>query len=342
MKTVRMVLVAFLVLILFTGCAPEERNYYTGTVESERFSVMTSLSGQIVEILVKEGDTVSSGDVIATLKTDKLEIEVERLNANLNAAQADLERILKGAREEEVNQIRQQIEQQKDQIAILQDQLNYAFDNHETIETLYQSGAAPKKQLDDAKLAKDNAVSMRDQAKSQKAFLVEQLNLVLGGATEEEVAAAQSRVEMVKWSIESVKESMKDAVLYANVDGAVERINYKVGEQYKMMTNFAEISDVSNLKVRIYVAEMNMHQANINDIVAIKVDYDPSVTLDGTIEYIASDGEFTPKNLESRENRQEVVYETRINLGSGDGKLKPGMLVDVYLEDTEPGDDVNE
>ncbi|GKT30823.1 efflux RND transporter periplasmic adaptor subunit, partial [Aduncisulcus paluster] len=75
----------------------------------------------------------------------------------------------------------------------------------------------------------------------------------------------------------------------------------------------------------------------IGDMVKIKVDFDAGLDLTGTVEYISSEGEFTPKNLESKENRQEVVYETRIRIDNPDGRLKPGMLVDIYL-----GDDLND
>ncbi len=104
-----------------------------------------------------------------------------------------------------------------------------------------------------------------------------------------------------------------------------------------MTSKFAEIADTETLNVRIYVEEMNLHKVQIGGEVLIKVDYDEALELNGVVEFVSSDGEFTPKNLESKENRQEVVYETRVRIRNTDGKLKPGMLVDIYL-----GDDVNE
>lgn len=332
-----LVFVALLIGTLLSACHAEEINYYTGTVENDRYTAMTSMSGEIVEVYVKEGDTVSYGDEIARLDIGALEIEKKRLEAVLAGAEADLARVLKGAREEEVNQIKQQIEQQKDQIAILQDQLNHAFDNYDTIKNLYDSGAASKQQLDDAELLKANSISKRDQAKSQRSLLEESLSLLLQGATEEELLAAQSRVDTAMWAVESVVDKMNDALISANHDGTVETIYFNIGEQYPVTSKFAQIADSNNLKVRIYVEEMNLHKVQIGDQVLIKVDYDQSLELFGTVEFVSSEGEFTPKNLESKENRQEVVYETRIRIDNTDGKLKPGMLVDIYL-----GDDVNE
>lgn len=337
MKKIRLLILLLALVMSTTACHSEVINYYTGTVESDRYSAMTSYSGEITEVYIEEGDQVEYGQKLAQLDTSELSIEIKRLEAIVSGAEADLERILKGAREEEVNQIRQQIEQQKDQIAILQDQLNHAYDNHETMKSLFESGATSKKQLDDAKLVLDNAISKRDQAKSQKTLLEENLSLVLEGATEEELLSAQSRVDSAKWSVESIKRKMEDAVITANHDGVIEAIYFNRGEQYSMTSKFAEITDISQLKLKIYVEEMNLHRVSTGDLVNIKVDYDPEARISGIVEFISSDGEFTPKNLESKENRQEVVYEVRIRIDNPDGKLKPGMLVDVYL-----GDDMNE
>ena len=327
-----------LVVCLFlTACHTETINYYTGTVESDRYTAMTSLSGEVVAVYVEEGDQVKQGELLALIDTSALEIEKKRLESVLAGSEADLAQILKGAREEEVNQIRQQIEQQKDQIAILQDQLNHTFADYDTIKSLYDSGAATKNELDDAELLKMNAISKRDQAKSQKALLEENLNLVLQGATEEEVLSAQSRVDSAKWAVESVVDKMSNAQIRANHDGIIETIYFNLGEEYPMMSKFADITDAETLKVRIFVEELNLHKVAVGSEVTLKVDYDESLKLKGIVEFMSSEGEFTPKNLESKENRQEVVYETRVRINNTDGKLRPGMLIDIYL-----GDDIND
>lgn len=326
-----------ILLLMLSACHAEPASYYTGTIESDQFNAMTSQSGEVVSIQVEEGDFVEVGDIIATLDTDALDIEINRLNALLTGAEADLARILKGAREEEVNQIHQQIEQQKDQIQILQDQLNHAFDSYNTVKSLYDSGAAPKKQLDDARLVKDNAITKRDQAKAQRKLLEEQLNLILQGATEEELLSAQSRVDSAKWSITAIEDRKENTIIFANHQGVIETIYFNTGESYPAMSKMAKIIDLKDLSIRIYVEEKNLHRVKVGDTVDIKVDFDESLALEGTIEFISSVGEFTPKNLESKENRQEVVYETRVRVKNTDGLLKPGMLVDIYL-----GDDANE
>jgi len=323
--------------LLLGACHAEPVNYYTGTVESDRYTAMTTHSGEITEILVDEGDLVKTGDMIASLDTESLDIEIQRLSALLAGAQADLAKVLKGAREEEVNQIYRQIEQQKDQIEIFQDQLNHAFDSYNTVKTLVDSGAAPKKDLDDAQLIKDNAVTKRDQAKAQKGLLEEQLSLILQGATEEEMLSAQSRVDSAKWAVASIEKKKKDAKILANHDGVVESLYFNEGEQYTALSKMAQIIDIELIKVRIYIEEKNLNQVQVGDKVTVKVDYDTSLNLEGVVEFMSSSGEFTPKNLESKENRQEVVYETRIRINNADRLLKPGMLVDIYL-----GDDVNE
>ncbi len=321
-----------LLIMIVSGCTAEKTNYYTGTIENDHFSAMTSISGKILEVNVEEGDHIKAGTLIAKLDTKLLNIELDRLKANLKIANANLDHLFNGTRDEELNQIHQQINQQKKQIGILQEQLNHSVDSYNKSKALFESGAVSAQDLDNSKLAKDSAILKRDQANSQKKLLEEKLALALEGATDEQLEAAQAQVEMAEFAIEAVRENINNSKIEASQSGVVENVFYNLGEQYQMMSKFAKIADVDNLKVRIYVEELNMHKISVGDKIQVKVDYDPTAVIEGVVEFISSEGEFTPKNLESRENRQEVVYETRIRIAQAGSELKPGMLVDVYLE----------
>lgn len=332
-RALKLILAWVLALTITTGCTAQTADYYTGTVESDKYGVMTSVSGEVEEIYIDEGTTVNVGDKIACLDTQALSIEKKRLEAVLAGAQADMDRVLKGARQEEINQIYQQIAQQDDQVMILKDQLSHTSDTYDKTNKLFESGAASKQQLDDTALAKDNATSRLEQASAQRRLLKEQLNLVLEGATEEEVLAAKSRVEAAQWAVEAVQDKISNAVITAKHSGTIDTLYFNKGEQYVALSKFADIVDLENTTVRIYVEEKNLHRVEVGGQVRVGVDYDTSLNLVGHIEYVASEGEFTPKNLESKENRQEVVYEIRIRIEDEDRVLKPGMLVDVFLGD---------
>ncbi len=334
---VRILAVAFTLMIMLAGCRVEKVDYYTGTVEGDKYAVMTSVSGEIEAVYVKEGDRVEEGQKIAQLDTDALEIEKMRLEAVLEGAQADLRNIANGAREEEINQIYQQIAQQEDQIGILKDQYNHVEDAYVKMTRLFESGAASQQQKDDAKLAKGNAALMLEQARAQKKLLDENLALVLEGATEEELLSAKSRVESAKWAVAAVEDKIQSATITAKHSGTIETVYLNAGEQYAVSAKIADIVDLQVLNIRIYVEEKNLQHVKVGDAVLVKVDYDSTFETSGIVEFIASEGEFTPKNLETKENRQEVVYEVRIRLEDTSQVLKPGMLVDAYL-----GDDDNE
>ncbi len=332
-RVLKLILAGTLILSIMTACTAQIPNYYTGTVESDKYGVMTSVSGEIEEIYIDEGQTVSPGDKIGRLDTEALSIEKKRLEAVLAGAQADLDRILKGARQEEINQIYQQIAQQDDQVMILKDQLRHVSDTYDKTSKLFESGAASRQELDDTALAKDNATSRLEQASAQRSLLKEQLNLVLEGATEEEVLSAKSRVEAAHWAVAAVQDKISNAEITAKHKGTVETLYFNEGEQYAALNKFADIVDLESTTVRIYVEEKNLHRVEVGGEVRVGVDYDTTLKLVGQIEYVASEGEFTPKNLESKENRQEVVYEVRIRIVDENHALKPGMLVDVYLGD---------
>lgn len=329
----KIAILAVAILAFGAGCQKDMEVYYTGTVESDSYFAMNSVSGQIVDMTVNEGDTVQAGTVLARIDSTSLLIERDRLEAGRRAAEAELEQLVSGARSEEINQIRKQIDQQQEQISIMREQWAYSKDQLEKTKKLFDGGAVSEQALLDIRLASDNAARQVDQAIAQKSVLEEKLNLLLDGATREQLAAAKARVDMAEQSIALVDAQLKRTEIVAVRPGVVESVYFSLGEQYPAMAKLMKVTEMDSMEVTVFIEEKNLHSISIGDSVQMRLDYDPERVLTGRIEYISSVGEFTPKNLESRENRQEVVYETRIRVDKTDKGLKPGMLVDVYLGD---------
>lgn len=329
----KIIILAVAILVFGAGCQKDTEVYYTGTVESDSYFAMNSVSGQIVDMTVNEGDSVQAGTVLARIDSTSLLIERDRLEAARRAAVAELDQLVSGARSEEINQIRKQIDQQQEQISIMREQWAYSKDQLEKTRQLFDGGAVSEQALIDVRLTSDNAARQLDQAVSQKSVLEEKLNLLLGGATREQLAAAKARVDMAEQSIALIEAQLKRTEIIAVRPGVVESVYFSLGEQYPAMAKLMKVSEMGSLEVTVFIEEKNLHSISVGDSVHMRLDYDPERVLTGRIEFISSEGEFTPKNLESRENRQEVVYETRIRVDKTDKGLKPGMLVDVYIGD---------
>ncbi|AHM55998.1 ABC-type multidrug transport system, ATPase c omponent [Peptoclostridium acidaminophilum DSM 3953] len=323
------------ILFIFSACQSSDLDYYTGSVESDSYSVSTEVGGIIEEIYVKEGDTVKKGDKLARINVDSLRLELGRLQAQSGASKAALDKTFKGSRSEEIEKARIQVNQQETVVSSNQQDYNYRLENHNTIAQLYESDAASEQSLKDSKAVLDAASSKLESSRQQLAYLREQLQLVQNGSTKEDIDISKSNLDAAQWSIKSLEDNIAKEFVYANSDGVIESLNYLGGEYAPIFTRIANINNLSNLWVKIYVEEKNLGNVKLGKEVTMDAGLDGADSIKGKVVYIASEGEFTPKNIESKENKQEIVYEVKIKVLDHIDAVKPGVLVDVYLGDSK-------
>jgi HlyD family secretion protein len=327
-------LVGAFTILLLTGCTAQSEAIYTGTLEAEEYTISSEVGGVILMVHVENGDQVEKGDLLAEVDSSALELEIKRLEANARSIEAQLARLVKGARSEELNQIDLQILQQEEAISTLQQQYNFALDQYEDSIALHEQGAVSDQHLKEAKLKKDNNSNILEQAIKQKAVLLQKQSLMIVGATEDEINVLKSQLDAANWAIESAQDRINKTQLIATVDGVIEWVQYNPGEIYKPLTPMMTLLEEGPLWAKIFVEEQNLYQVNVGDELDIVVPH-MEKPIKGKVVYIASQGEFTPKNTESRENRQEVVYEVKLELDSMDQQLKPGMLIDTFLNEVD-------
>lgn len=328
---IRVFALALIMVFAFSGCAKEERDYYTGSVESERVNVSAEVGGRIEKIYVSEGQSLKKGDLVCKIDSKDLELEKNRLESILEGSKSSLEKTKRGNRSEEIRKVRIQVDQQEKVIKSKLDEYNFKFDNFKKIESLFKEGGVSKQEYDNAVLQKDLSFSAHEAAKLQLKYLKEQLSLLQSGATKEDIEVSKSNYDASYWALKSVESRIEKTTIYANRDGVIQSINYDEGEVVQNYASIMAIEDVEKLWVKIYVEEKNLYKANLSDMVVLKVDYDENAKIEGRIVYISPRGEFTPKNIESKESKQEIVYQTKIDIIGGREFVKAGSLVDVYL-----------
>lgn len=323
------------VLFVLSACQSSNLDYYTGSVESDSYSVSTEVGGIVEEIFVKEGDAVKKGDKLARINVDSLKLELGRLKAQSGASKAALDKTVKGSRSEEIDKARIQVSQQEAVVSGNQQDYNYRLESYNTIAQLYDSDATSEQSLKDAKAALDASAAKLESSRRQLSYLQEQLRLVQNGSTQEDINVSRSNLDASQWSIKSLEYSINKEFVYANSDGVIESLNYLSGEYAPLFTRIANINNLSNLWVKIYVEEKNLGNVKLGKEVTIDASLEGADTIKGKVVYIASEGEFTPKNIESKENKQEIVYEVKIKVLDHIDAIKPGVLVDVYLGDSK-------
>lgn len=322
----------FVCTALLCSCSAENSDYYTGTVENDRFDVSNEVAGIIKEIYVNEGDSVKKGDKIALIDVTSLEIALGQAKAELGSSKSTLDKAKSGYRAEEISKAQIQLNQQSSIIEGNKSKYENASQSYDRVRALYENDSASKQALEEAETALNVAKSNLDSSNSQYEYLAKQLELMQNGPQAEDVGIPQGKYESALWSIKSIENSISKKYVYANSDGIIESLNYLEGEYIPVFSSLAGINDTSTTWAKIYVEEKNLHKASIGNSVTVKADFLEDKTIQGKIVYISSEGEFTPKNVESKENKQEIVYEVKVEIPNENSMLKPGTLVDIYLD----------
>lgn len=243
--------------------------------------------------------------------------------AALASAEAKLAELLAGARKEEREQARAAEAQARAQ-------LEGAKRNLQVIQELYTDRLPSKQQLELARTQYRTALEGVAAARAR-------LDLLLAGAREETVQAARAQVEQARGALESAKAMTEYLTIRAPVSG---RVILKIAEQGELVTPGMPVVRIANLEtvwLKVYVPEPNM-RVKLGDRAEVVVDAYPDKRFEGRVTEIADKPEFTPRNVQTKEERVKLVFGVKITLANPQGELKPGMPADatIFLSEASP------
>lgn len=290
----------------------------SGTVEATDAQLGFQVPGRLVEIGVREGDRVQAGQVLARLDPAESQARSAQAAAQVEAAQAQLLELQRGARREEVAQA-------EAALAAARDRQANAESDYQRNKILFEGGAVSRETLDNARLALDVARSQRTQAS-------EQLQLIQKGPRQERVEAARAQVSQAEAALKAVEVNLDNLTLEAPFGGFVTVRNREPGEIVQAGSPVLTLMNPADRWVRIYVQEDRIGAVHLGDRAAISSDTFPGKTYPGEVAFIASEAEFTPKNVQTTEERIKLVYAVKVRvLGDPQNELKPGLPADVRL-----------
>ena len=270
----------------------------SGTVEATEASLGFQVPGRVERIVPDEGDRVTAGDELAWL--DRTELEA-------------------GARTEELAQAREAARAATERYADAQR-------DFQRVERLLQGGAVSQEAYDKAKLALEVATSQRDQA-------AQQLSLVETGPRPERIAAQRAAVAQGEAAVRQVEAALANAVITAPFDGVVTIRDREPGETAGAGAPVLTLMNLNDRWVRIYIREDRIGAVQVGQEASITADTYPDKQYRGTVSFISSQAEFTPRNVQTAEERVKLVYAVKVRiLGDPANQLKPGMPADVRLE----------
>jgi HlyD family secretion protein len=309
------------------GPAPNPRA--TGYVEATDVRVSAEVGGRIVELKVAEGDRVAGGDVVARLDTSDAELALRRAGADREQAQAQFALVRAGSRPEDIRQAASQQQAAQADVAAADVEVKNAETDLERFENLLRANAGSVKQRDDAAARRDVAAARLRGARDRAQAAGDALARLRAGSRPQEIEAARARVASADAQIATLQKTIADAVVKAPVGGVVTSKLLDQGEMAAPHAPIVAVTDLDHAWANVYVDERMVPQLKIGQPATLVTD--AGQRLSGTITFISPRAEFTPRNVQTAEERSKLVYRIKVSADNRAGILKPGMPVEAEL-----------
>jgi HlyD family secretion protein len=305
--------------LIFVSCNGNnsDRIEASGNIEATNIIVSSQVSGKVIQILKDEGDNVNKGDTVLIIDTETYQLKLDEAVAAKELAQAQFNLVKKGAREEDIKQAEENFKQ-------TQVSFDLAEQDKQRMENLYKSKSITKKQFDDALANYEIAQAKLISAK-------ENLQKVKNLSRPEEIKQSEANLNRAIANVNLLKKSLNDCFVTSPSSGFVTKKFIEQGETAGMMSSLFQIADLSSVELVIYVSETELGMVKLGQKANINVDTYPDKSFEGKVIYISPEAEFTPKNIQTQEERTKLVYAVKIKADNPDFELKDGMPADASI-----------
>ncbi len=322
---------ASLALTVLAACsakAPTDRVRASGSVEATEVQVSSKVGGRLVELKVAEGDRVAEGQVIAQLDVTDTQLALRRAGADRDQAGAQLRLLQAGARAEEIRQAAAQAKGAEADVAGAKDDLAAAETDLARFETLLKSNSGSQKQRDDAATRRDVARARLSGAEERVRAAQEGLLRLKNGARPQEIEAARARLAAADAQIATLQQAVEDATVKAPLNGVVTQKLADAGEILAPRTAIVTVADLDHAWANIYIDEPVVPRITLRQKATIYTDAG-GTGLQGTVTFVSPKAEFTPRNVQTAEERSKLVYRIKVSVDNRQGVLKQGMPVEA-------------
>jgi HlyD family secretion protein len=289
----------------------------SGNVEVTEMDLGFTLPGRVIALLAEEGQFVEKGSRLARLDNAEIASQVSQNKAALDEARTRLQELKAGSR-------RQELEQAKANVSQAEADLSKAAKDFERAQALFRDGVISAQERDAAR-------KTYDVARAQHRSALENLSLVKEGPRTEEIQAAQNRVSQAEAALKESRERLRNTFLDAPTSGVILSKNVELGETVAAGVPVYTLGDLSDPWIKVYVKEDKLGLVKLGQKAVVSVDSYPGKTYDGTVSYISSEAEFTPKNVQTQEERVKLVFGVKVRVKNVNNELKPGMPADVNI-----------
>ncbi len=341
----------------------------SGNIEVDEVDLSFKVQGRLTSRLVEEGDSITTGQLVATLDPSDFERDLAMRQADRQVAEAGLADLQSGARPQEIAQAEaavqrakaalddvlagarpQEISQADAAVSRVTAEVNRAEADFRRAEDLFDKDVLARKDYDAARAARDVLRAQLEQARQQASLVrsgarpdqirqaesehrraSEALALVRAGARKETVAQARARVQLAGEAVALSALRLSYARLASPVTGIVLSKNVEPGEWVSPGTPVVTVGDLTTVYMKAYIQETDLGKIHTGTPVTITTDSYPGKKYNGVISFISSQSEFTPKSVQTEQERVKLVYRIKIRIPNPGGQLKPGMPADALF-----------
>jgi HlyD family secretion protein len=297
---------------------PANQLKLSGNIEAYESVLSFKIPGRITALPVEEGQLLESGAEIARLEGSDLRQQVALEESTVRVRQAELKLAEAGTRHQEIEALQQSLADAQAELA----QRKLDFDR---AEQLYRKDAGSRQ-------ARDLAETAVKRAQANVARIQEQISLAREGTRPEQVAIARAAVAQAQERLQLSRLNVGYTVLTAPTAGVVLVRQAELGEVVAAGTPVVTLADLNRVWLRAYVPEGDLGRIRHGQEVQVRTDTFPDKTYRGRISFISAKAEFTPKSVETQQERVTLVYRIKIDLENPNHELKPGMPADAVIE----------
>jgi multidrug resistance efflux pump len=340
-----------------------------GIVEIQEVRLGSKVGGRVEKIAVKEGALVEAGQPLVYFEVPELRAQREQLEAKLQQAQADWEKARNGPRDEEkeaakaattaakeklkrleVGWREEEKRQARNELETAEADLKQATEEYDRLATLYRQRTVSRSEYDAAVGARDRGRGRANAARAHYDMLMTgsrpedvaearaewhsakaKYDELLAGTRYEDKQAAEARVAEVRGKLREIDVNLSEAVVKAPDKAVVDVVAVRKGDLVLPNQPVVRVLRADDLWVKVYVPETELGKIRLNQEVEVTTDAYPDKRFKGTVTHVAPISEFTPRNVQSVDERRHQVFGVKIHIPDPQGAFKSGMAAEVVL-----------
>ena len=291
---------------VISGCGDRHngRIEASGTIEGTDVTIGSEVAGRVKTVRVDEGARVAAGDTLVLIDDEEYQIQLRQAEANLASFESAYRLALEGSRREDIVQA---------EAAFRTAETDYA-----RMKELIDAQSVTRKQYDDAYTRYVAAEQTYAKLKA--------------GLRPEEIAGARVRRDGAQAQVDLLKKRVRNCAILAPSRGTVTLRAVEPGELVGNGSNVARLTFLDKVKLTIYVSEAELGRVALGQKADVFIDaFGTDRAFGGTVVYISPAAEFTPKNVQTKEERTKLVFAVKIEVANPDGALKPGLPADARI-----------